>query len=86
MLMYMTYIAHIMGCMWHWLVTFEGEGISWVSLFGVEEASFFPSGLRGCGEGADIFYEGGQGCKVTTGHLYVEFKQTSAYTRSVCLF
>ena len=39
MLMYMTYIAHIMGCMWHWLVTFEDEGISWASLFGVEEAS-----------------------------------------------
>ena len=39
MLVYMTYIAHILGCMWHWLVTFEGEGISWASKFGVEEAS-----------------------------------------------
>lgn len=39
MLVYMTYIAHILGCMWHWLVTFEEEGISWASQFGVEEAS-----------------------------------------------
>lgn len=37
MLAYMTYIAHILGCMWHWLVTFEGQGISWASKFGVEE-------------------------------------------------
>lgn len=39
MLTYMTYIAHILGCMWHWLVTFEEEGISWASKFGIEEAS-----------------------------------------------
>lgn len=42
MLVYMTYIAHILGCMWHWLVTFEAEGISWASKFGVEEVGSFP--------------------------------------------
>ena len=49
MLVYMTYIAHILGCMWHWLVTFEQTGISWASKFGVEEASTLPraQGARG---------------------------------------
>lgn len=37
MLMYMTYIAHILGCMWHWVATFEDGGISWVSYFGVAD-------------------------------------------------
>lgn len=56
MLVYMTYIAHILGCMWHWLITFEGEGISWASKFGVEEASSLllvhEIRGRGCLEGS----------------------------------
>ncbi|CAN0573553.1 unnamed protein product, partial [Ectocarpus sp. 12 AP-2014] len=46
MLVYMTYIAHILGCMWHWLVTFEAEGISWASKFGVEEVVQASLGTR----------------------------------------
>lgn len=44
MLTYMTYIAHILGCMWHWLTTFEKEGMNWVTYFGVEEASLRAGG------------------------------------------
>lgn len=39
MLIYMTFIAHILGCLWHWIVTFEEDRINWVSYFGVEEVS-----------------------------------------------
>lgn len=39
MFIYMTFIAHILGCLWHWIVTFEDDGINWVSYFGVEEVS-----------------------------------------------
>lgn len=40
MLMYMTYIAHILGCMWHWLATFEEDSINWVSYFGIADVRF----------------------------------------------
>lgn len=40
MLMYMTYIAHILGCMWHWIATFQEDTISWVSYFGIADVRY----------------------------------------------
>ncbi|CAM9187432.1 unnamed protein product [Discosporangium mesarthrocarpum] len=37
MLLYMMYIAHILGCMWHWIATSKENQLSWVSEFGVDE-------------------------------------------------
>ncbi len=40
MLLYVFYIAHIVGCMWHWLALLnDDEGMSWITRYGIQDKS-----------------------------------------------
>ncbi|CAM9173045.1 unnamed protein product, partial [Discosporangium mesarthrocarpum] len=37
MLVTLLFIAHIMGCLWHWLAVLRQDGINWVSYYGIQD-------------------------------------------------
>jgi hypothetical protein len=36
MMLTLFFVAHSLGCMWHWMATLNGSGITWTTKYGID--------------------------------------------------